>query len=174
MVQFMLSLALTLWCCSVPVYVACVWRRLHTTDVVQGPPADVRPTQVLNRSIPSSTLIMASIHGQDFSRLSLHRQNRVLGLSFTWFASILLHDQCLISLPLRDMGFWPHYVICVALGMIIWINVWIAPYAEDAEDSYMFSKRDRLLLLLVDLRRVHMITIIRLLTASTQTQHRRC
>jgi len=36
-----------------------------------------------------------------------------LGLSLTWFASILLHDQCLISLPLRNMGFWVHFTVWV-------------------------------------------------------------
>ena len=104
----------------------------------------MRPT--LLRITPQKDHIIGHgfTHGHGFfSRLSLHRQNCVLGLSFTWFASILLHDLCLISLPLRNMGFWPHYVICVVLGMINWINAWIAPCAQDAEDSYVFSTRDR-------------------------------
>jgi len=98
-------------------------------------------------------------HGHGFSwTITSPLEFRFGALQLTWFASILLFDQCLISLPSRSMGFWPHYVICAVLGMIIWINVWIAPPPKrKTRKTRTCSQREIVcFLLLVDLRRVHM------------------
>ena len=100
---------------SIPVYAACVWRRPLNADVGQGPPADERPTQL--RSLPEWSHCRTWIHSWT---ITSPPEFRFGAPQFTWLASILLHDQCLASLLSRNMSFWPHYVICAVLGMIIW------------------------------------------------------
>jgi len=101
MVCFTLSLTvtLTLWCCSVPVSAACVWRRPLSALVKAGTPRGRVANATSDHSTISPTPMMDSIHGQDFANIVTSPPESRLGLSFTWFASILLYDQCLISLP---------------------------------------------------------------------------
>jgi len=94
MVQVILLLTLTLWCCSVPVSAACVRRRPLTAHVKAGTPrgraANATPDHSSkDYSILSSTPIMDSTHGQDFAKTVTSPPESRLGLSFTRFASIL-------------------------------------------------------------------------------------
>jgi len=109
----LLTVTLTLCCCSVPVSAACVWRRPLSAYVMAGTPAGVWPTQLqitLRRHLRRSWIPLTD---KTLPKLSLHRQNRVWGshlldsrrsyyminvwlvspsehgflTSFTWFAS---------------------------------------------------------------------------------------
>jgi len=83
------------------------FRRLCLTQATYRPRQGRDPPRTCGQrysgSLPERShypvmLIMDSIHGQDFSKLSLHRQNRVWG-SHLLDLRRSLHDQCLISLP---------------------------------------------------------------------------
>ena len=131
------------------------FRRLCLTQATlrprhgRDPPAGVWPT---DRSTTSPTPIMDSIHGQDFAKTVTSPPESRLGRTFTWFALILLYDQsfvlilsydqCVINLPWRtwvfDLITW--FAWCWRWLFFLMMKVWIAPLAEDAEDSFMFSK----------------------------------
>ena len=116
-----LTVTLTLCCCSVPVSVACVWRRPHTADVA---PLRITPTEITlschaDHGFHSRTRLCQNCHfttGIAFgAHIYLIRIDPII-----W--SILRVDLVIWSMfdcsPLANMGFRPYYVIYVVLGMI--------------------------------------------------------
>jgi len=171
-----LTITLTLWCCSVPVSVACVWRRPHTADVVQGSPRG----RAANADPGSLHFVVYADHGFPFTdktlpKLSSRRQDRVgapIELTCISFINCLL---CLSSPPCETWVFDLITWFASCWGWLYDDQSLNSPPVEDSEDSYMFSKRNRLLLLLVNSRRVHINhENLGRLQISTRTWHGRC
>ena len=162
-----LTVTLTLCCCSVPVSVACVWRRPHTADVA---PLRITPTEI--------TLSCHADHGfHSRTRLcqNCHFTTRIAFGAHIYLIRIIWSMSDLP--PLANMGFWPHYVICVVLGKII--------FYDQSLNSPFCGRRGRL---------VHVLKIVcfcfafasswfvfawsqslgSFLHISTRTQHGRC
>jgi len=141
----------------------------------RAPPADVRPTQILDHSILPSTPI-TDFHSRTRLCQNCHLVVKTaLGLPLTCISFI----NCLLCLSSPPCETWVFDLItrfASCWGRFFFDDQSLnSPLAEDSEDSYMFSKRNRLLLLLVNSRRVHINheNLGRLLS-STRTWHRRC
>jgi len=115
------------------------FRRLCLTQATRRP-RHVWPTQLRITLRRHLSLMMDFIHGQDFSKLSLHRQNRVWGSHLVdsrrsnyminvWLVSPSEHG---FLTSLRDLR---------RVGDDDYLNQSLnSPLAEDAEDSFMFSR----------------------------------
>jgi len=170
---FMLSLTvtLTLCCCSVPVSAACVWRRQLSAHVIAGTPR----VRVANGPLYDVTYADYGFHSRTRLCQNCHFTTRIAFGAHIYLIRIIWSMSDLP--PLANMGFWPHYVICVVLGKII--------FYDQSLNSPFCGRRGRL---------VHVLKIVcfcfafasswfvfawsqslgSFLHISTRTQHGRC